>query len=81
MDCLSIKQSNMNLTFQLSNQRKANGMSQEQLAHVIGVDRTTLQRWENNSKTPSLYNFCCWVESLGLQIEIKEKNKITENNL
>ena len=71
----------MNLTFQLSNQRKANGMSQEQLAHVIGVDRTTLQRWENNSKTPSLYNFCCCVESLGLQIEIKEKNKITKDNL
>ncbi len=36
----------------LAKRRKALGYSQERLAHALGVDRTTVQRWENHKVSP-----------------------------
>ncbi|MBZ9643360.1 helix-turn-helix transcriptional regulator [Streptomyces sp. PSKA30] len=36
----------------LAKQRKAMGYSQEKFAHVLGVDRTTVGRWERGETTP-----------------------------
>ena len=32
--------------------RQAKGLSQEELAHIIGVSWATLNRWENGHTTP-----------------------------
>ena len=36
--------------------RKKLGMSQEQLAEVLGVSRNTVSRWENGTSTPTAEN-------------------------
>lgn len=48
-------------------------ISQEELAHTIGVTKTLVSKWERYYRTPSMFMFNCWVESLGLQIKIHEK--------
>ncbi len=67
----------MNLFLELSKQRRKQGVSQAHLAFSIGVETSTLQRWEMCSRTPSLHNLLSWVESLGLTLTLIEK-KITE---
>lgn len=34
--------------------RRKNGLSQEQLAEIIGVSRQTVSKWENGQSTPEL---------------------------
>lgn len=34
--------------------RKQKGYSQEELAHILGVSRQSISKWENNSTTPEL---------------------------
>jgi len=71
----------MNLFLKLSKERKRQGMSQADLAFHIGVETSTLQRWEICSRTPSLHNLLSWVESLGLTLTLtKKKIKKTKEN-
>lgn len=40
----------------LVNLRKGKGVSQEQLAEVLGLARQTISKWELNQSTPDLQN-------------------------
>tara|TARA_A100001515_G_scaffold141845_1_gene139427 strand:+ start:1030 stop:1260 length:231 start_codon:yes stop_codon:yes gene_type:complete len=45
--------------------------SQEDLASVIGIETSTLSRWENGSRSPSFHNFINWVNALGYVVSIE----------
>ena len=36
--------------------RKGNGLSQEQLAEMLGISRQTVSKWENGTSDPSTSN-------------------------
>lgn len=44
----------MNVADRIQNLRKAKGISQEQLADVIGVSRQAVSKWESEQTTPDL---------------------------
>lgn len=44
----------MNLSEKIFELRKANGMSQEQLAEKIGVSRQSISKWESGESTPEM---------------------------
>lgn len=52
--------------------RKETGMSQEDLAHALGVSFATINRWENGKTKPNkmainvFFNYC---EKIGLSID------------
>lgn len=54
-------------------QRKKLNWSQEELAHRIGCATSLIHKWEQYKRMPSGFMLGCWVESLGLQITVSEK--------
>jgi DNA-binding transcriptional regulator YiaG len=44
--------------------RRAAGLTQERLALALGVDRTTLARWEAGSSRPRPAELAVWVDAL-----------------
>jgi len=52
----------------LSERRKAMGYSQEKFAHALGVDRTTVSRWERGETTPECVHRPKMAELLRLDI-------------
>lgn len=60
----------------LEAERKKNHMTQEALASRIGVNRTTVTKWETGQAVPSLKNlrkiarlFCCTLDELVAETE------------
>lgn len=43
---------NMNTGKWIQNKRKENGLSLDDLAKAVGVNRATIYRWESNESTP-----------------------------
>ena len=58
---------------QLIKRRHELGMSQEQLSFEIGCAKSLIHKWEQYKRVPSGFMLGCWVEALGLQIEVTEK--------
>lgn len=52
----------------LAAQRKAAGLSQEELAHQIGVDRSTIVRWEGGERTPQPWQRPNLAQALGVSL-------------
>lgn len=52
--------------------RVKQNINQQDLAERIGVTRPALSHWERGWKTPTWFNFMCWAEALGVEIEVKE---------
>lgn len=49
-------------------------MRQHEVATILGVSVEAICQWETGARRPSLFNFCCWAESLGVEVVVKEKN-------
>jgi transcriptional regulator with XRE-family HTH domain len=49
--------------------RKAAGLNQEQIAEAIGVDRTTLGKWERGESTPQPNQRLAYAEALGVTMD------------
>lgn len=47
----------MNIHENIKNARKAAGITQTELAAIIGVRQKDISRWENGERTPSLESF------------------------
>jgi len=58
---------------QLINRRHYLQWSQEELAHRIGCTPSLIHKWEQYKRVPSGFMLGCWVDALGLQITVNEK--------
>lgn len=61
------------MVVQLIKRRQELGISQEALAFDIGCAKSLIHKWEQYKRVPSGFMLGCWVEALGLQIEVTEK--------
>ena len=48
------KETNMNIADRIQKLRKTKGISQEQLADVVGVSRQAVSKWESEQSIPDL---------------------------
>ncbi len=58
----------VDLIRQLSRQRLRLRLSQRGLAMRVGVDKSTVCRWERRKMEPTLGGFCAWAAELGYDI-------------
>jgi transcriptional regulator with XRE-family HTH domain len=49
--------------------RKAVGLNQEQIADMVGVDRTTIGKWERGDSTPQPNQRGTYAEALGVELQ------------
>jgi len=63
---------------QLIKQRYKLSWSQEELAHKIGCTKSLIHKWEQYKRMPSGFMLGCWVDALGLQINLTEKCQTSE---
>lgn len=46
--------------------RKATGLTQKELADILGVDRSAIANWESGRRNPAGTNLVDYVEALGV---------------
>tara|TARA_A100000172_G_C3028814_1_gene105862 strand:- start:589 stop:807 length:219 start_codon:yes stop_codon:yes gene_type:complete len=59
--------------------RHNKGLSQPQLANIIGCTESLIHKWEQHKRVPSGFFLMCWLEALGYDIEVKKKE--SNNNV
>ena len=64
----------MTLIKKLKQARKFRDISQEELAAELGTTTGTISRWENVKTTPSIYDFCCWANTLQIDVHLDLKH-------
>lgn len=60
----------MNIHENLKNARKATGITQKELAEIIGVHQKDISRWENGERTPSIEAFAGICKALKISADI-----------
>jgi len=60
----------MNIHENIKNARKAAGITQKELAAVIGVRQKDISRWENGERTPSIETFANICKALKASADI-----------
>jgi transcriptional regulator with XRE-family HTH domain len=63
----------MTLIRKLKQARRFRDISQEELAGKLGTTTGTISRWENVKTTPSIYDFCCWANTLQIDLYLDMK--------
>lgn len=61
----------------LAERRRALELSQRALAELLGVDRTTVWRWETGRDQPSLATTARWARALGAELELDDDTTTT----
>ncbi len=59
----------MSFAENFKNARKATGMTQEQLAEKLGIDRSSIAKYETGNSTPNVKNLQQICEILDIPIE------------
>ena len=54
------------LVVQLRACREATGLSQNQLADMIGVETKLVGKWEQGTRWPRMFHLMCWAAALGV---------------
>lgn len=49
--------------------RKKRGLSQEELANIVGVDSTAVSHWENGFARPGIARLLTVASALGISVE------------
>ena len=49
--------------------RETKGLTQEELAEVVGVSRQAVSKWENGTSDPSTSNLCALAKLYGIPVE------------
>lgn len=49
--------------------RRKQGLSQEQLAEIVGVSRQTISKWEGNQSTPDLEKLVALADCFGVSLD------------
>ena len=58
---------------QFVNARKKKGISQLEMDEILGVAKGLVSKWEVGIRRPSGYLFCCWADSLKMEIKLVPK--------
>ena len=64
----------------LTETRKQLNVSQFDLECKIGIARGYLSKWERGQRTPTFFNFICWISALGMEIEFKSASPKSAND-
>ena len=59
----------INLSTYIKSRRQSIGMTQKQLAELLGVTDVTISRWESGQRQPMWYQFVKLCEVLGMELE------------
>ena len=54
--------------------RKKLGISQLEMDEILGVAKGLVSKWEVGIRKPSGFLFCCWADSLEMQLKLVAKN-------
>lgn len=65
----------------LAERRRALEMSQRALGDLLGVDRTTIWRWETGRDQPSLATTARWARALGAELELDDDGSQTTGGM
>ena len=61
---------------QFVNARKKKGISQLEMDDILGVAKGLVSKWEVGIRRPSGYLFCCWADSLDMELTLTPKRRI-----
>jgi len=64
---------------QFVNARKKKGISQLEMDEILGVAKGLVSKWEVGIRRPSGYLFCCWADSLDMELTLTPKRRINGN--
>jgi transcriptional regulator with XRE-family HTH domain len=56
--------------------RSERSLSQEALADVIGCTVSLIHKWETHKRIPSGFMLMCWLDALGYDIEVVQRNQV-----
>lgn len=61
-------------------ERIRQGISQLDLADMVGVHRSQVTNWENHRRQPEAGNFAAWAAALGcvVEVHVKEEDELLE---
>ena len=59
----------MNLSERITEQRRINGWSQEELAYRLGVSRQAISKWENDQSSPDTLHLIKLADILDTEVE------------
>lgn len=54
--------------------RHEKGLSQPELAAIVGCTESLIHKWEQHKRVPSGFFLMCWLEALGYDIEVTKKD-------
>ena len=67
----------INLSTYIKSRRQNIGLTQKQLAELVGVTDVTISRWESGQREPIWYDFVKLCEVLAMQVgDFVEKEKV-----
>ncbi len=55
--------------YRIKDLREAKGLTQEQLAQLLGVTQGTIAHWESGARTPTLMNMVKIADVLGVSLD------------
>ena len=61
---------------QFVNARKKRGISQLEMDEILGVAKGLVSKWEVGIRRHSGYLFCCWADSLDMELTLTPKRRI-----
>lgn len=69
----------MNYGFELKSQREKAGLSQCELSKLTGINQSSISRWEDNKRTPSIENCVQLADFYGISIDELIGHEIKKN--
>ena len=63
------------VVIQLVERRRALGLTQEHVDHIMGNSDRLCSKWECGTRTPTGFNLYCWATTLKCELKIKIKNE------
>lgn len=58
----------------LTDARSKQSLSQEALAHKVGCTVSLIHKWETHKRIPSGFMLICWLDALGYDIEVRQRD-------
>ena len=69
----------MNYGFEIKSQREKAGLSQWELSKLTGINQSSISRWEDNKRTPSIENCVQLADFYGISVDELIGHEIKKN--